>query len=125
MDLSEEEYEAFGSGIAALAAQRERKPRDFEAFQAFLERNGPYGCIVDGANAALFGQNFEEGGFSFGQIDAVLLQLQQERPNLKPLVVQTPQFHTIMPCFSPLKARMAAMTMLAYNGPSSPSLCCF
>lgn len=88
MDLSEDEYEAFGSGIAALAAQRERKPRDFEAFQGFLERNGPYGCIVDGANAALFGQNFEEGGFSFDQIDAVVTQLQQERPDLKPLVVR-------------------------------------
>ena len=89
MDLSENEYQAFGSGIAALAAQRERKPRDFETFQALLERNGPYGCIIDGANAALFGQNFEEGGFSFGQIEAVLAQLQQERPDLKPLVVMS------------------------------------
>ena len=88
MDLSDNEYQAFGRGIAALAAQRERKPRDFEAFQAFLERNGPHGCIVDGANAALFGQNFEEGGFSFGQIDAVLAQLRHERSDLKPLVVR-------------------------------------
>ena len=87
MDLSEDEYQAFGSGIAALAGQRERKLRDFETFLAFLKRNGPYGCIVDGANAALFGQNFEEGGFSFRQIGAVLAQLQQERPDLKPLVV--------------------------------------
>lgn len=89
MDLSEAEYQAFGSGIAALAAQRERKPRDFEAFQAFLERNGPYGCIIDGANAALFGQNFEEGGFSFDQIKAVIAQLQEERPHLRPLVVRS------------------------------------
>ena len=89
MDLSEAEYQAFGSGIAALAAQRERKPRDFEAFQAFLERNGPYGCIIDGANAALFGQNFEEGGFSFDQIKAVIAQLQEECPHLRPLVVRS------------------------------------
>ena len=88
MDLSEEEYEAFGRGVAALAAQRERKPRDFEAFVAFLGRNGPYGAVVDGANAALFGQNWEEGGFSFAQIQAVVAQLQSERPALKPLVVR-------------------------------------
>ena len=88
MDLSEEEYEAFGQGVAALAAQRERKPRDFEAFAAFLGRNGPYGAVVDGANAALFGQNWEEGGFSFAQIQAVVAQLQSERPALKPLVVR-------------------------------------
>ena len=87
MDLSEEEYEAFGRGVAALAAQRERKPRDFEAFVSFLGRNGPYGAVVDGANAALFGQNWEEGGFSFAQIQAVVAQLQSERPDLKPLVV--------------------------------------
>ena len=88
MDLSEEEYEAFGRGVAALAAQRERKPRDFEAFVAFLDRNGPYGAVVDGANAALFGQNWEEGGFSFAQIQAVVSQLHCERPALKPLVVR-------------------------------------
>ena len=88
MDLSEEEYEAFGRGVAALAAQRERKPRDFEAFVSFLGRNGPYGAVVDGANAALFGQNWEEGGFSFAQIQAVVAQLHCERPALKPLVVR-------------------------------------
>ena len=88
MDLSEEEYRAFGNGIAALAAQRERKPRQFEAFQAFLHRAGPFGCVVDGANAALFGQNWEEGGFSFAQVEAVVAQLQQERPDLTPLVVR-------------------------------------
>ncbi len=89
MDLSEEEYEAFGRGVAALAAQRERKPRDFEAFVSFLGRNGPYGAVVDGANAALFGQNWEEGGFSFAQIQAVVGQLRCERPALKPLVVRS------------------------------------
>ena len=95
MDLSEEEYEAFGRGIAALAAQRERKPRDFEAFAAYLERNGPYGAIMDGANAALFGQNWEEGGFSFPQIQAVVSQLRSERPALKPLVVSLQEMQTV------------------------------
>ena len=33
LDLDEEEWEQFASGIAHLAQQRERKPKDFEAFQ--------------------------------------------------------------------------------------------
>ena len=43
--------------------------------QAFLERHGPYTCLVDGANVAMFGQNWEDGetgkkgGFRFDQIE--------------------------------------------------------
>ena len=37
-------------------------------FKAWLERHGPFGAVVDGANVALYGQNFEKGGFNFGQI---------------------------------------------------------
>ena len=33
LDLEEEEWEQFANGIAQLAAQRERKPKDFQAFQ--------------------------------------------------------------------------------------------
>ena len=33
LDLEEEEWEQFASGIAQLAEQRERKPKDFEAFK--------------------------------------------------------------------------------------------
>ena len=33
LDLEEEEWEQFASGIAHLAEQRERKPKDFEAFK--------------------------------------------------------------------------------------------
>ena len=32
IDLDDAEWEAFASGIANLAHERERKPRDFEAF---------------------------------------------------------------------------------------------
>ena len=32
IDLDDAEWEAFTSGIANLARERERKPRDFEAF---------------------------------------------------------------------------------------------
>jgi len=34
LDLEEEEWDQFASGIAQLAAQRERKPKDFKLFQA-------------------------------------------------------------------------------------------
>lgn len=37
-------------------------------FKEWLTRHGPFGAVVDGANVALFGQNFESGGFNFGQI---------------------------------------------------------
>ena len=33
LDLEDEEWEQFASGIAQLAAQRERKPQDFKVFQ--------------------------------------------------------------------------------------------
>ena len=33
LDLEQEEWEQFASGIAHLAEQRERKPKDFEAFK--------------------------------------------------------------------------------------------
>ncbi len=37
-------------------------------FKAWIEEHGPFGAVIDGANVALFGQNFESGGFNFGQI---------------------------------------------------------
>lgn len=33
LDLEDEEWEQFANGIAQLAAQRERKPKDFKVFQ--------------------------------------------------------------------------------------------
>jgi hypothetical protein len=87
VDLSPEEYHAFAEGIASLARQKEKRPSDFDTFRAWLDRNGPYGCLIDGANVALFGQNWEAGGFSFAQISSVLDGLHEERPDLKPLLV--------------------------------------
>ena len=61
--------------------------------QGFLERHGPFTCLVDGANVAMYGQNWEDGstgergGFRFEQIEAVMEQAGRERPNLKPLLV--------------------------------------
>ena len=88
LDLSPEEYHAFAEGIASLAQQKEKRPSDFDTFRAWLDENGPFGYVIDGANVALFGQNWEAGGFSFAQIAAVLDQMHEERPGLKPLLVR-------------------------------------
>ena len=72
--------------------------------QAFLERHGPFTCLVDGANVAMYGQNWEDGstgergGFRFEQIQAVMEQIRRERPHLKPLLVQTPFLFCHMHC---------------------------
>ncbi|KAL3153111.1 hypothetical protein ABBQ38_012130 [Trebouxia sp. C0009 RCD-2024] len=87
LDLEEEEWEQFASGIARLAEQRERKPKDFEAFKAWLEQHGPVHALVDGANVALYGQNWERGAFSFGQIKGVMDQLTRAHPDLHPLMM--------------------------------------
>jgi len=35
------------------------------------DRNGPYDIVIDGANVAFYGQNFEGGGFNMKQVVAV------------------------------------------------------
>jgi proteinaceous RNase P len=56
-------------------------------FKAWLARHGPFGAVIDGANVALYGQNFDTGGFNFGQIQAVVNHLASHHPDLKPLLV--------------------------------------
>ncbi len=43
-------------------------------FLSWLEEHGPFGAVIDAANVALYGQNFESGGFNFGQIKSVHVQ---------------------------------------------------
>ncbi len=88
LDLDAAEYAEFCSGVAALAARQGRQPADFPAFVAWLEANGPFAAVVDAANVAFFGQNFESGGFSFAQVEAVVGALEAELPpGARPLVV--------------------------------------
>ncbi len=39
LDLEDEEWDQFANGIAQLAAQRERKPKDFKLFQVGLSNS--------------------------------------------------------------------------------------
>lgn len=41
--------------------------------QGWLDRNGPFDVIVDGANVGMFNQNFGEGGFNFYQVCLFIL----------------------------------------------------
>ncbi len=51
------------------------------------ERNGPFDVLMDGANIALYGQNWEGGGFSMHQVHAVYNKACTDNPGSKVLVV--------------------------------------
>lgn len=55
--------------------------------QKWLEENGPFSVIIDGANVAFWGQSFERGQFQFSQIGDVVETVCAEMPDKKPLVV--------------------------------------
>jgi proteinaceous RNase P len=76
-------------GTAVCSTLQERKANDFETFCRWLDANGPFGCVVDGANVALYGQNFADGGFDFGQIETAVQHVRGRQPGLKPLVVSS------------------------------------
>ena len=72
---------------AVYPTLQERKANDFETFRRWLDANGPFGCVIDGANVALYGQNFADGGFDFGQIETAVQHVRGRHPGFKPLVV--------------------------------------
>eukprot|EP00898_Chlorokybus_atmophyticus_P004667 jgi/Chlat1/5200/Chrsp33S05178 len=88
IDLTPDERQQFAKGIAEVALQRETRENEFTRFQEWLQRHGPFEAIVDGANVALFGQNYEGGGFSFNQVETVCTELQEAgKLNRAPLVL--------------------------------------
>ena len=86
IDLSPEEMEEFAEGISKIAKARGGKPADFEKFIDWLEKN-PCDTMIDGANVALYGQNFEDGGFSFPQVRNVMKRISSQEPERKQLLV--------------------------------------
>ncbi|KFK40071.1 hypothetical protein AALP_AA3G326500 [Arabis alpina] len=81
VDTNEVETQKFMDSLVALAMERKAKMNlceikvDFSEFQDWLEKNGDYEAIVDGANIGLYQQNFADGGFSFPQLEAVVKEL--------------------------------------------------
>uniref|UniRef100_A0A804PG98 ribonuclease P n=1 Tax=Zea mays TaxID=4577 RepID=A0A804PG98_MAIZE len=53
IDLDPKETEDFATFVAKLAIKRERKS-NFENFQKWLEKHGPFEAVVDAANVGLF-----------------------------------------------------------------------
>jgi proteinaceous RNase P len=62
-DLSEDDWTAFEQQVQQLAEQQERQHGKFQAFVEWLSRSGPHDIMIDGANVALWGENYEGGGF--------------------------------------------------------------
>ncbi|RLM61837.1 hypothetical protein C2845_PM14G11840 [Panicum miliaceum] len=86
VDIDMEETQRFADSVAGLALERETKA-NFSQFQEWLEENKEYEAIVDGANIALYQQNFAEGGFSLTQLDAVITELRGRYHGKWPLVI--------------------------------------
>lgn len=59
----------------------------FQVFVDWLSRNGPFDVMIDGANVALWGENYEGGGFKPDKIRRMYTTVQQQNPNAKILVV--------------------------------------
>ncbi|KAL6613741.1 hypothetical protein ACP70R_036011 [Stipagrostis hirtigluma subsp. patula] len=87
VDIDVEETERFADSVSGLALERETKT-NFSRFQEWLEAHKGYEAIVDGANIALYQQNFAEGGFSLTQqLDAVITELRHRYSGKWPLVI--------------------------------------
>jgi len=83
VDLNEEEYQAFKEGVAALAEKQEKQSNLFKKYKEWMEKNGPYDIIIDGANVAFFGQSY----FDFQQIADAVEHIKASQLGKKPLVL--------------------------------------
>lgn len=87
IDIDPSETEKFAKSIAALALQREAES-DFTTYQEWLDNNGPYEAIIDGANVCLYQQKFAERHFSFSQLNAVVNGIRERSREKKwPLII--------------------------------------
>lgn len=83
IDIDPKETENFAASLSKLAHEKQPKA-NFNHFQKWLEKNGPFDAVVDGANVGL--ANIAE--FSFKQLDYVVRQLRQLSPSKRlPLII--------------------------------------
>ncbi|XP_028805991.1 proteinaceous RNase P 1, chloroplastic/mitochondrial isoform X2 [Neltuma alba] len=83
IDIDPKETENFATSLTRLACQREAKA-NFNHFQKWLQRHGPFDAVVDGANVSLVNTQ----NFSFLQLNSVVQQLQEMSPSKRlPLVI--------------------------------------
>ncbi|CAL9039831.1 proteinaceous RNase P 2 [Musa acuminata AAA Group] len=86
VDIDQSETKKFAESVASLAMEREAMS-NFKKFQDWLDDHDNYDAIVDGANVALYQQNFADGGFSLSQLEAVVGELSKRFENKWPLVI--------------------------------------
>ncbi|KAJ1278948.1 hypothetical protein BS78_04G117600 [Paspalum vaginatum] len=83
IDLDPKETEDFAGFVAKLAMKRERHS-NFENFQKWLEKHGPFEAVVDAANVGLFGHRH----LSLSKVNAVADAIRQRSVSRKwPLIV--------------------------------------
>jgi len=70
--------------VAALSAGQQK---NLQSFSDWLDSREEYVYIVDAANVAYTRQNFENGRFSFRQVELVVKELQRMYPEERVLVV--------------------------------------
>ncbi|KDD72506.1 hypothetical protein H632_c3258p0, partial [Helicosporidium sp. ATCC 50920] len=88
VDLSDQDSQALQNSVVQLAERLSKGLKgQFAVFQKWLQQHGPFPIVVDGANVAFFGQNYDEGGFNFAQIKAMVKLLQETYPSYKVLTV--------------------------------------
>ncbi|CAL9131687.1 unnamed protein product [Musa textilis] len=86
VDIDQSKTKKFAESVASLAMEREAMS-NFKKFQDWLDDHDSYDAIIDGANVALYQQNFADGGFSLSQLDAVVGELSKRFENTWPLVI--------------------------------------
>ncbi|GLC37152.1 hypothetical protein PLESTB_000985800 [Pleodorina starrii] len=88
IDLEDKDWEAFATAIGELARKNMgQRSGDFDTFVQWYDRNGPYDILVDAANVAFFGQNFEGGGFNWRQVQDMVELLKTRFEGKKILVM--------------------------------------
>ncbi|CAL9235226.1 unnamed protein product [Arabidopsis halleri] len=83
IDINPVETETFAASLTRLACEREVKA-NFNQFQEWLERHGPFDAVIDGANMGLVNQR----SFSFFQLNNTVQRCQQISASKRlPLVI--------------------------------------
>eukprot|EP00879_Flechtneria_rotunda_P013849 GHRR01014465.1.p1 GENE.GHRR01014465.1~~GHRR01014465.1.p1 ORF type:complete len:236 (+),score=83.39 GHRR01014465.1:2329-3036(+) len=86
-DLSGEDWDAFAQQVRSLAEQQEKHTGKFAGFCSWLDRKGPYNVMIDGANVALWGENYDGGIFRPEKIKVAYDAVREQHADAKILLV--------------------------------------
>ncbi|XP_042512835.1 proteinaceous RNase P 1, chloroplastic/mitochondrial isoform X2 [Macadamia integrifolia] len=83
IDIDPLETQNFATSLSSLACKKEVKA-DFNGFQEWLRRHGPYDAVIDGANVGLINQH----DFSFFQLNSIVNEMREVSPSKRlPLII--------------------------------------